>query len=105
VLQFLRDLSQEVKTERKLNCSRAHRTCRKIYKTRNIQPMKKSGLKLDQSEKKLGGIQLRKLSEPWSARYRGAIINFTYVCGATDVHKQGTPDWRCITYVNGTLAL
>jgi hypothetical protein len=30
MLQFLKDESQEVKAERKLNCSRAHRRCKKI---------------------------------------------------------------------------
>jgi hypothetical protein len=43
MLQFLKDYSQEV-TERKLNCSRAFRMCRKIYETGNIQPMKLPGL-------------------------------------------------------------
>jgi hypothetical protein len=33
MLQFLKDYSQEVKKERKLNCSRAHWWCRKIYET------------------------------------------------------------------------
>jgi hypothetical protein len=32
--------SQEVKTERKLNCNRALQRCRKICETGNIQPMK-----------------------------------------------------------------
>jgi hypothetical protein len=45
MLQFLKDWSQEVKTERKFNCSRAHLKYGKIYKTGNIQPIKKSGLK------------------------------------------------------------
>jgi hypothetical protein len=45
-----------------------------------------------------------------SARYGGAITVFTYVCGTTEVHKQGTPEvlftsWRCITYVHGTSAV
>ncbi len=34
------------KTERKLNCSRALRRCRKIYETGNIQPVIWSGLKI-----------------------------------------------------------
>jgi hypothetical protein len=38
--------SQEVKSERILNCSRAHRRCRKICKTGNIEPMKFSGFKI-----------------------------------------------------------
>jgi hypothetical protein len=46
----------------------------------------------------------------WSARYIGAITVFTYVCGTTEVHKQGTPEVlfksrRCITYVHGTPAV
>jgi hypothetical protein len=44
MLQFLKGKSQEVKTERKLNCSRAHQRYRKIYKTGNVQLIKLSGL-------------------------------------------------------------
>jgi hypothetical protein len=33
MLQFLKGSPQEVKTERKWNCSRAHRRCRKIQGT------------------------------------------------------------------------
>ncbi len=45
-----------------------------------------------------------------SARYRGAITVFTYVCGTMEVHKQGTPEVhftsrRCNTYVHGTPAI
>jgi hypothetical protein len=40
MLQIFKDYSQEVKREKKLNCSRAHWRCRKIYETGNIQPIK-----------------------------------------------------------------
>jgi hypothetical protein len=39
-IRFFKVYSQEVKAERKLNCSRAHRSCRKICKTGNMQPIK-----------------------------------------------------------------
>jgi hypothetical protein len=51
--KFFKVYSQEVKTERKLNCNRAHRRCRKICETGNGQPMKQSGLKMHQPEKRL----------------------------------------------------
>jgi hypothetical protein len=37
--------SQEVKAERKLNCNRAHRRYRNIFKTGNVQPMKTISIK------------------------------------------------------------
>jgi hypothetical protein len=40
MLQFFKDYSQEVITERKLNCSRALQRCRKNYETGNIQSIK-----------------------------------------------------------------
>ncbi len=40
---FFKVYSQGVKTERKLNCNRALRGCRKICETGNIQPVKWSG--------------------------------------------------------------
>ncbi len=66
---------------------------------------------MHQPEKRLRGIRLRKFSEPFqSARYRGAISIFTYVCGTMEVHKQSTPEVlsmsrRCITYEHGTPAI
>jgi hypothetical protein len=61
--EFFKFYSQEVKAERKLNCNRAHQRCRKICGTGNVQPMKQSGLKMHQPEKRLRGIHLRKFSE------------------------------------------
>jgi hypothetical protein len=43
-VRFFKVYSQEVKTERILNCIRALQRCRKICETRNIQPMKLTGL-------------------------------------------------------------
>jgi hypothetical protein len=43
-VRFFKVYSLAVKTERKLNCSRALRRSRKICETGNIQPMKLSGL-------------------------------------------------------------
>jgi hypothetical protein len=80
-----------------------------MFKTGNIEPMKSAGLKMDQPEKRLRGIQRRKFTE-LPARYGDAITVFTYVCGTTEVHKQGTQEVlfmsrRCITYVHGTPAV
>jgi hypothetical protein len=46
----------------------------------------------------------------WSAKYGGAFTVFTDVCGTTEVLEQGTSEVlftsrRCITYVQGTLAV
>jgi hypothetical protein len=71
--------SQEVKSERKLNCNRAHRRCRKICKTGNIEPMKSAGLKMDQPEKRLRGIQLRKFTELPECQIRRCNNRF-YIC-------------------------
>ena len=65
---------------------------------------------MDQSEKMLRGIQLRKFSGPPECQIWGASTVFTYVSGTTEVHKWGTPEVhfmprRCITYVRGTPAV
>ncbi len=65
---------------------------------------------MDQSEKMLQGIQLRKFSDLPECQVRRCSYRFTYVCGTTEVHKQGTPEVlftsrRCITYVSGTPAV
>jgi hypothetical protein len=71
--------SQEVKTERKLNCNRAHWRCRKICETGNVQPRKQSGLKMHQPQKRLWGIQLRKFSELLECQIRRSYFCF-YLC-------------------------
>ncbi len=93
-----------------MNCSRAHRKCRKICKTGNIEPMKSVGLKMDQPEKRLRGIQLQKFTELPECQIRRCNYRFTYVCGTTEVHKQGTPEVlftsrSCITYIHSTPAV
>jgi hypothetical protein len=64
-----------------LNCSRAHRRCRKICETGNIEPMKSPGLNMDQPEKRLRGIQLRKFTELPECQIRRCNYRF-YICVA-----------------------
>ncbi len=72
-------ISQDVKSERKLNCSRAHQSYRNICETGNIEPMKSAGLKMDQPEKRLRGIQLRKFTELPECQIRRCNYRF-YIC-------------------------
>ncbi len=75
-----------------------------------IQPIKLSGIKIGPIKEEALRNQLQTSVNLWSSRYRGSIAVFTYVCGTTEVHKQGTPEvhftsWKCISYVHGTLTV
>jgi hypothetical protein len=77
--EFFQVYSQEVKADRKLNCNRAHRRCRKVCETGNVQPMYQSGLQMHQPEKRLSGIQLRKFSELLECQIQRCNYRF-YIC-------------------------
>jgi hypothetical protein len=98
------------KTERKLNCSRALRRCRKIYEIGNIQPMIWSGLKIGPTREEASRNSAP--NDQWTPRVPDMRCNchFISVCGTTKVHKQGTLEVHftsrgCLPYVPGVLVV
>ncbi len=107
-VKMLRRFFTRSKTDRKLNCSRALRRCLKIYETGNIQPMKWSGLKIGPTREE--AFRNSAPDDQWTTRRCNCHFTYEYVCGTTEVHKQGTPEVHftsrgCITYVPGTPAV